>query len=148
MVICGAHKDGKADGKNELLSAAISVELFHFNCRHSYIVYIPVYSRDNIFDYDKASKKLTAERYGIEQEQRYNERMIREWKRVEQGAMSERDVQNARKKIVEWQAGQRALQRKAEEKRIPFYRQYQREAIGGETMPMKSVYIEHSKHRG
>lgn len=148
VLVDDVYNDGKADGEHELLSTAMSAGLFHYNCRHSYIVYIPGYSRDNIFDYDKASKKLTAERYAIEQEQRYNERMIREWKRVEQGAMSERDVQNARKKIVEWQARQRALQREAEEKRIPFYRQYQRETIGGETKPTKLVYIEHSKHRG
>lgn len=148
VLVDDVYKDGKADGEHELLSTAISAGLYHYNCRHSFIVYIPGYSRDNIFDYDKASKKLTAERYAIEQEQRYNERMIREWKRREQGSLSPQEQLNAQKRIAEWQARQRALQKYAEEKRIPFYRQYQREAIGGETTPVKPIYIEHSKHRG
>lgn len=133
VLIDDVYKDGKADGTHELLSTAISAGLFHWNCRHSYIIYVPGYSRNDIYDFDKASKKLTAERYAIEQEQRRNERAIREWKRREQGAMSPSEVANAKRHIAKWQARQRALQQYAEERRIPFYRQYQREAIGGET---------------
>lgn len=47
---------------------------------------------------------------------------------------------NAKRHIAEWQARQRALQQYAEERRIPFYRQYQREAIGGETKPTINIY--------
>jgi len=130
VLIDDVYKGGKRDGEHELLSTAISAGLFHWNCRHSYIVFIPGYSRENIFDYDRASKELTAERYAIEQEQRRNERSIREWKRIEQGSMNETDRLLARHRITEWQAKQRALEKYAEEKRIPFYRQYQREAIG------------------
>lgn len=140
VLVDDVYKGGKPDGEHELLSTAIEAGLFHYNCRHTYIIYIPGYSRDNIFDYDKASKKLTAERYAIEQEQRYNERAIREWKRREQGSMTEQERILARRKISEWQAKQRALQKYAEEKRIPFYRQYQREAIGGDTKPTMSPY--------
>ena len=140
VLVDDVNQDGKPDGEHELLSTAIGAGLFHYNCRHSYIVYIPGYSRENIFDYDKASAKQTAERYAIEQEQRHNERAIREWKRIEQGCLSETDRARARLKIEEWQARQRALQKYAEEKRIPFYRQYQREAIGGETKPTMSPY--------
>ncbi len=140
VLIDDVYKGGKRDGEHELLSTAISAGLFHWNCRHSYIVFIPGYSRENIFDYDRASKELTAERYAIEQEQRRNERSIREWKRIEQGSMNETDRLLARQRIAEWQAKQRALEKYAEEKRIPFYRQYQREAIGGETKPTMSPY--------
>lgn len=140
VLIDDVYKGGKRDGEHELLSTAIGAGLFHWNCRHSYIVYIPGYSRDNIFDYDKASKEVTAERYAIEQEQRRNERAIREWKRIEQGSMNETDRRLAKQRIAEWQARQRALEKYAEDKRIPFYRQYQREAIGGETKPTMSPY--------
>lgn len=140
VLVDDVYKGGKPDGEHELLSTAISAGLFHYNCRHSYIIFIPGYSRDNIYDYDKASKELTAQRYAIEQEQRYNERAIREWKRIEQGSMTEQNRILAHRKIAEWQAKQRALQRYAEEKRIPFYRQYQREAIGGDTKPTMSPY--------
>lgn len=145
VLIDDVYKGGKRDGEHELLSTAISAGLFHWNCRHSYIVFIPGYSRENIFDYDRASKELTAERYAIEQEQRRNERSIREWKRIEQGSMNETDRLLARQRIAEWQAKQRALEKYAEEKRIPFYRQYQREAIGGETKPTMSPYNPQAK---
>lgn len=140
VLVDDVYKDGKADGTHELLSTAIRAGLFHWNCRHSYIIYVPGYSREDIYDFDKASKKLTAERYAIEQEQRRNERAIREWKRREQGAMSPSEVANAKRHIAEWQARQRALQQYAEERRIPFYRQYQREAIGGKTKPTINKY--------
>lgn len=140
VLVDDVNQGGKPDGEHELLSTAIGAGLFHYNCRHSYIVYIPGYSRENIFDYDKASAKQTAERYAIEQEQRYNERAIRKWKRIEQGSLSESDKTRATQKIQEWQAKQRALEKYAEGKRIPFYRQYQREAIGGETKPTLPKY--------
>lgn len=140
ILVDDVNKEGKPDGEHELLSTAIGAGLFHYNCRHSFIVYIPGYSRENIFDYDKASAKQTAERYAIEQEQRYNERAIRKWKRIEQGSLSESDKTRAAQKIQEWQAKQRALEKYAEGKRIPFYRQYQREAIGGDTKPILPKY--------
>lgn len=140
VLIDDVYKGGKADGEHELLSTAISAGLYHYNCRHTYITFIPGYSRKEIFDYDKASKEQTAERYAIEQEQRYNERAIREWKRIEQGSLNEQDRLLARRRVEEWQARQRALEKYAEQKRLPFYRQYQREAIGGETKPTVSPY--------
>ena len=41
----------------------------------------------------------------------------------------------AEQKIREWQARQRALGSIAEREGVPFYRQYDREQIGGETKP-------------
>lgn len=139
-VLINDETGGKPDGKHELLSTAKRAGLFHYNCRHTYIDFIPGYSRENIFDFDRASDKQTTERYAIEQEQRYNERAIREWKRIEKGSMTERDRLQARRKVQEWQLRQRQLQKLAEDKRIPFYRQYQREAIGGATKPTVSPY--------
>lgn len=135
VLIDDVNNDGKADGKHELLSTAMSAGLYHYNCRHSYIVYIEGYSRNDIFDYDRASKELTADRYATEQEQRYNERQIRQWKRVEAGAVSEKEREFAAQKKQLWQLRQRELEKYAEQNNLPFYRQYPREAIGGKTQP-------------
>jgi hypothetical protein len=129
------------DGKHELASTAKAAGLWHYNCRHSYVPYIEGFDNPDLFAHDKASPKKTAEIYAVEQEQRYNERTIREWKRREVGAMSEAEKLNAGRKVEEWQARQRALRDVAKQRDIPFYRQYSREQIGGATKPTLPWFI-------
>ncbi len=148
VLIDDVNNDGKADGKHELLSTAMSAGLYHYNCRHSYIVYIEGYSRNDIFDYDRASKELTADRYATEQEQRYNERQIRQWKRVEAGAVSEKEREFAAQKKQLWQLRQRELEKYAELNNLPFYRQYPREAIGGKTESVIPEITQTAKEQG
>lgn len=61
--------------------------------------------------------------------------------------MSPSEVANAKRHIAEWQARQRTLQQYAEERQIPFYRQYQREAIGGETKPTVPYIVHVAKEK-
>lgn len=129
ILVDNVNNDGVADGKHELLSTALAAGLGHINCRHNWVAVLPGYERPDFFDYDKASPKETAERYAVEQEQRYNERMIRMFKRNAAGAVSEDKRLGAERKVEEWQARQRELKRIAESKGIPFYRQYSREQI-------------------
>ena len=135
VVIDDVNNDGKPDGKHELLSTAVSEGFWHYNCRHEVIPYIEGETNPNYYKRNTASPKETAMRYAVEQEQRYNERNIREWKRVEAGAMDETLRRNARMRVEEWQAKQRALAKVAKEEGIPYYRQYAREQIGGESKP-------------
>lgn len=111
------------------------------NCRHTYIVYLEGYSKPDFFIRDRRDAKTTAEIYASEQLQRSNERMIREWKRREAGSMSESQKLLASQKVSEWQAKQRALKSIVEQKGLPFYRQYEREQIGGKTLPTLPSFI-------
>lgn len=136
VVIDDVNNDGKPDGKHELLSTAVSEGFWHYNCRHEVIPYIEGETNPDYYKRNTATPRETAMRYAVEQEQRYNERNIREWKRVEAGAMDETLRRNARMRVEEWQAKQRALAKVAKEEGIPYYRQYAREQIGGETKPV------------
>lgn len=135
VLIDDVFSDGKPDGKTPLLSQAINDGLYHYNCRHTRTVFIPGIDNAKLFDKDIASPEETAKRYAIEQQQRYNERKIREWKRREAASLGNKEQSLARVKILEWQAQQRTLRDIAEKKGIPFYRQYSREQIGGDTKP-------------
>lgn len=134
-------KAGAYDGKYELLSTAIAEGLFHYNCRHEMTEFVEGVSDPNLYRYDKASEKETAMRYAVEQQQRANERAIREWRRAEAEAIDRNSALTAQNKVAEWQLKQRELAKIAEDKGLPFYRQYHREQIGGATVP-KDVYTQ------
>lgn len=140
MILYDDRSGGTFDSRYETLSTALAAGLGHFNCRHAYLPYIEGYKNVN-YEYDKASKEETAKRYAVEQQQRYNERNIREYKRVAVGSMSEQERIRAELKIEEWQARQRALRDIAERNKLPFYRQYSREQIGGKTYPNISRFL-------
>ena len=134
---------GKPDGEHALLSEAVADGLFHINCRHDKVVFIPGLTNPKMFDYDKATPEYNAKRYYVEQEQRYNERMIRQWKREAEGVLSAEREDYALKKVTYWQERQRMLEDYAERKGVPFYRQYEREQIGGNTAPkVHSIHIQ------
>lgn len=110
------------------------------NCRHEAITEIPGFENKAFYNYDKASVKETAERYAVEQQQRYNERQIRAYKARAAGLMDDNKKAIAEQKISEWQARQRALRDIAKSEGVPFYRQYDREQIGGKTQPNLPQY--------
>lgn len=94
-----------------------------WNCRHTFFAYFPELSQDN---YIKERASYDDELYKLTQIQRYNERMIREWKR-------RRDIRGYAnypndkeiRKVKEWQKRQRDLIK--ENKNL--YRYYQREQV-------------------
>jgi len=110
------------------------------NCRHTVTDEVLGYDNPTRYDYDKASPKETAQRYAIEQQQRYNERQIRAYKARAAGLMDDNKKALAEQKIDEWQTRQRTLRDIAKSDGVPFYRQYAREQIGGATKPNLPQY--------
>ena len=135
VLVDDVFQGGFPDGKHELLSTAFDAGLGHINCRHTWVGYIEGLDRPDIFTNSKLSDKETAARYAVEKRQRDNERTIREWKRRAEGSMDDNNRLLAEQKVREWQARQRDLANIARRNNIPFYRQYSREQIGGETRP-------------
>lgn len=76
---------GKPDGEHPLLSDFMSGGFFHPNCRHT----ISTYFEDITTKTKDLDKKETSEHYALEQKQRYNERQIRKYKRLEAGALAQ-----------------------------------------------------------
>ena len=142
LLIDDRYGGAVGDGKTPLLSTAINngKGLFHWNCRHTLTEEVLGYDNAKRYDYDKASIKETAQRYAVEQQQRFNERQIRAYKQQAAGLMNETQKTLAEQKISEWQARQRALRDISQEKGVPFYRQYAREQIGGKTQPNLPIY--------
>lgn len=78
-----------------------------WNCRHQFYPYIPGVSEKTYEPYRLTENK---EQYELEQKQRYNERMIREWKRRQQIMESAGlDSTYERSKVREWQKKNKAL---------------------------------------
>ena len=140
VLVDDVYQNGQPDGKHKLLSSAIAGGLGHFNCRHNWTTYVEGLTKPDLFEQEKVSKERVAMTYAIEQRQRQIERKIREYKRVEVGAMSEQERLRASQKIAEWQAQQRMLVKSAKAKDLPVYRQYSREQIGGETKPSLPIW--------
>lgn len=92
-----------------------------WNCRHTFFAYFPELSQDN---YKKEKQDYEDSLYKLEQEQRYNERKIREWKRRKKiKEFANHDYSYEQSKIKYWQARQRKLV--SDNKHI--YRDYERE---------------------
>lgn len=87
------------------LKEAQEAGLFHPNCRHTYNLYVPGLTRD----VGNKNADQDPEGYKIRQQQRYNERQIRKWKRRKAAALDEKTERKANTKIREWQARQREL---------------------------------------
>jgi hypothetical protein len=83
--------------------------LFGINCRHTFWAYHPDFPRKL---FDNPGKVENDRIYKASQDQRYKERQIRAWKRkadaLEQIKGAEKEAANARAKVREWQARQRA----------------------------------------
>lgn len=88
------------------LSEAIAGGLYHPNCRDVHTTYF-----EGISTPPKpmtAAEKKEAERvYNLEQQQRYNERQIRKYKRLSDGSVDPENQLRYQKKLEAWQAEQR-----------------------------------------
>lgn len=106
VLIDDVYSGGKPqDGPYPLLSTAIAEGLFHPNCRHGSTTFFEGISEESV---PYAQSEVEA-KYEVEQQQRYNERKIREWKRKANGSMDEGNRRKAEAKVKEWQAKQRQL---------------------------------------
>jgi len=103
------------------LAEAQGSGLFHPSCTHSVSAYIP-----GLTERPKRAQLANPGGYEIRQQQRYNERMIRKWKRREAAALTDEEREFARRKVREWQAiQQKHLALSGRE----FQRDYARESI-------------------
>lgn len=89
---------------------AISDGLWHPNCGHGTGLYIPGVT-------EPLEPVTGDEAYEERQQQRYNERKIRQWKRREVAAMTDKDLKKSQAKIREWQERQREFIEKTDRKR-------------------------------
>lgn len=106
VLIDDVYSGGKPeDGPYPLLSQAMAEGLFHPNCRHGSTTFFEGISEETpLYNQDEVEAK-----YEKEQQQRYNERKIREWKRKANGSFDENNKRKAEAKVREWQARQREL---------------------------------------
>ncbi|MEK4513665.1 phage minor capsid protein [Paenibacillus sp. FSL K6-2524] len=82
-----------------LLSDAMKDNAFHPSCRHTLATFFP-----GITQLPKPADEETAKtNYDAEQRQRYMERMIRKYKRLEIGSIDEANQAKYGAKVVEWQ---------------------------------------------
>jgi len=95
--------------------------LFHANCRHSLNAYI-----SGLSEIPKDTRDASG--YKLRQEQRYNERNVRKWKRRKAAAMSEDVEQKAQSKVSEWQQRQRDLIDENKDLKRLYYREQITEA--------------------
>lgn len=94
-----------------------------WNCRHTLFAYFPELSQDN---YVKEKQEYEDSLYKLEQEQRYNERQIRNWKRRRNiKEYANHNYSYEQSKVRYWQARQRKLVN--DNKHI--YRDYEREQV-------------------
>lgn len=85
--------------KYKLLSEAIESGLLHPNCRHTLITYFEGITKLPVIP----SGEEAIESYESEQKQRYYERQLRKWKRVEAGSCDNVNQEIAYKKVKEIQ---------------------------------------------
>lgn len=84
--------------KYKLLSEAIEKGFLHPNCRHTVTTFFPgITQLPTPQDGEEAIKV-----YEAEQKQRYMERQIRKWKRIELGSTDLKNQQIAHKKVNDW----------------------------------------------
>jgi hypothetical protein len=95
------------------------------NCRHSFYPFFEEHEEKKDYEAKIGDSKRNEKKYEAEQEQRYNERKIREWKRraevMEGGGQSNA---KEKEKVKEWQGRQRELVLKNK-----LARQYGREKV-------------------
>ena len=120
VLIDDVYSGGKAsDGDYPLLSTAMAEGLFHPNCRHGSGTFFEGISETP----EPIMQAEAEEKYEKEQEQRYNERKIREWKRKANGSLDEGNRRRAEEKVRYWQARQRKLLKKNDWLRRNYHRE-------------------------
>lgn len=100
------------------LQSAIAHGLLHINCRHTLTAYVPGTPLPK-------AVHATEKHYEAEQAQRYNERMIRQWKRHQAVALTPERQRFTDQKVKAWQA--RQLEHLAQHPWLA--RQYDREKV-------------------
>lgn len=99
VYIDDVYSAGKPDGEHPLLSTAIAGGLFHPNCRHTTTTFFEdVNTEPTPMDAEK-----TQENSVLEQKQRYNERQIRKYKRLEMGSLTQENIDKYKEKRIYWQ---------------------------------------------
>lgn len=88
------------------LDMAHEAGLFHPNCKHTLTVWIPGLD-GNEEHAEEHTSGPDVEKYNAIQRQRYNERQIRKYKRLEAVALDNSAQQKAHNKVREWQGIQR-----------------------------------------
>jgi hypothetical protein len=114
---------GKTKGYPTIEEAKLA-GLFHPNCKHTVYAYYPEIYKDNELTLEQQTYKNNNELYQATQIQRYNERQIRKWKRIEAVAITPDAKIKAQAKIKYWQGRQRELV-----KQYNLKRQYWREKL-------------------
>ena len=120
----GTEAESKATGY-PLLSGAIKEKLFHPNCKDTIVTYFPDVNKKPIPP-TKEELEKKKENYIIEQKQRYNERQIRKYKRLELGSTDSSNIEKYHDKRLQWQKYNKEFCEKHNLKR-----QYDREDIKG-----------------
>lgn len=116
------YGNGKSNGKYPLLSNAISQGLYHPNCRDTHTTYFEGIT--TLRPEPSAAEKAEAERiYNLEQQQRYNERQIRKYDRLEKGSIDEDNKNKYGNLKREWQKKNRDLINSNEELKRKYYRE-------------------------
>lgn len=95
----GTKQESKSTGY-PLLSEAIAAGLFHPNCKDTSNTYFEGITNipSKVVGEDEQIR-----RYNLEQRQRYNERQIRKYKRLEKGSIDEANREMYASKVAEWQ---------------------------------------------
>lgn len=94
------------DDKYPLLSTAIAGGLYHPNCKDIHTTYFEgVSTKPQPITQKQADEANRV--YALEQRQRYNERMIRKYKRLADGSVDEKNKEKYAERAKEWEAIQR-----------------------------------------
>lgn len=118
----GTAEEAESTGYG-LLSVAITAGLFHPNCKHTMTTYFEGITKIPFqMDVDK-----TNENSNIIATQRYNERQIRMYKRLEKGSLDSSNKERYKRKVKEWQQRNNELVKKHPE----MHRSYKREGLRG-----------------
>lgn len=83
------------------LSTAIAGGLYHPNCKDSHTTYFEGITERRKMT--KEEKEEAVRRYELQQRQRYNERQIRKYKRLEQGSLDKDNIEKYANKRKYWQ---------------------------------------------
>ena len=92
--------------KYPLLSEAMAGGLYHPNCKDIHTTYFEGVNTPPR-PMTEAEKKEAARVYDLEQQQRYNERQIRKYKRLSAGSVDPENVKKYEGKLAAWQERQR-----------------------------------------
>ena len=119
--------------------------LFHPNCLHSMTVYVPGLTDTRGSKYGIRTAEQDAAGYSLSQKQRYNERMVRRWKRRQAVAATPEEERIAKAYVDKWQRATRQLAENAN-----LTRKYNREGgrvlLSEEAKKMKPFKISPDGH--